>query len=86
MTGSDKFDVESKFVTVDEYADGVAAIIKPVVDFLDTLPDEMARNAGLTPDQVTKLRAAVARRRNELLKQLGDRPLPTFASKEKLDG
>lgn len=59
-------------VTVDEYRDELARILKPIADCLETLPDVLERKCGLPPDAVIMMQAIIDEQRAALADRLTD--------------
>lgn len=57
-----------QLVSVDEYRDALASVCKLFITALDTLPDVLEREAGLTPKQTERTQATCDSAREEIYK------------------
>ena len=61
-----------ELMLVEEAREQIAAVIRPMADVLDSMPDVLEREAGLTPSQVESVMAACTRVRGELHRTISE--------------
>lgn len=63
-------ELKGELVRIDQYRAEMARILKSLADTLETLPDELERQAGLTPHQAERLISVLDAERSRLADRL----------------